>query len=112
MSQDTSPEQRRYRRVTAAVRVVAETNEFNFPEDVRDLSVDGFSVATDKPLPAGSEAVFKLVIPQRGPPLSIIGRVVWSRREGEDRGMGVHITRSGPTERQWLESYVARLIRD
>ena len=97
-------EARAYRRVPAVVRVCAWENF----HDTYDLSCGGFAMATARPLPPGTRARFVLGLERD---VEVVGEVTWVR-QGEDRpGMGVRIVAASEAGRDWLESYVEKLIK-
>lgn len=105
-----SEPRRRHPRLPLALRVREKSADF--PEDTRDISKGGFSVASRKPLGEGSRTVFELSIPSVPVPLRLVGEVVWARDHGSQPGMGVRLIHSSDAQRMLYESYVERLEKD
>jgi hypothetical protein len=98
-----NPDSRRHRRVPVAIRVFSRERS-PVADDTHDVSIGGFSVATDDPLPAGTVSLFSLAVPHHEVPLQLRGVVVWSVAGA----MGVRLTEGDGR----YESYVDRLIKD
>jgi hypothetical protein len=92
---------RRHRRVPASIRVF--TRGVTFSNAVLDISQGGAQIETPIPLPPGTLSVFSMKLPHHDAPLSITGRVVWSR----PGVMGIAFTKREPM----IASYVERLER-
>lgn len=89
-----------------------------FADYTRNISHGGTFIKTNKPLPIGTEFVFKLQIPNLDEPLSIQGQVRWIIQEGEeterdeDPGMGIRFVYREGAERATIESLVEGLMVD
>lgn len=97
-------EQRRHRRLPAAIRIFARNGPSPFPESVKDISLGGVHVLTMHPLSVGTESVFALHLPHHHAPLEVRGHVVWSKPDA----MGIAFDAAGPR----LSLFVERLERD
>jgi type IV pilus assembly protein PilZ len=89
-----------------------------FADYTRNISHGGTFIKTDKPLPIGTEFVFKLQIPNLEEPLSIQGQVRWIIQPGEeteeeqDPGMGIRFVYREGAERATIEALVEGLMVD
>ncbi len=89
-----------------------------FADFTRNISHGGTFIKTTKPLPIGTEFVFKLQIPNLEEPLSIQGQVRWIIHEGEETeedeeaGMGIRFVYREGAERATIESLVEGLMVD
>lgn len=89
-----------------------------FADYTRNISHGGTFISTNKPLPIGTEFVFKLQIPNLDEPLSIQGQVRWIIHEGEETeedteaGMGIRFVYREGAERATIESLVEGLMVD
>lgn len=89
-----------------------------FADYTRNISHGGTFITTNKPLPIGTEFVFKLQIPNLEEPLSIQGQVRWIVHEGEETaeeqeaGMGIRFVYREGAERATIESLVEGLMVD
>jgi hypothetical protein len=97
-------EQRRHRRLPAAIRVFARTGGSGFPEPAKDISICGVGVFTAAPLGVGAESIFALHLPHHDAPLELRGHVVWVN----GTTMGVEFDKSD----ERLTSFVEKLERD
>ena len=98
---------RAHRRVPAVVRVCV-GQDFH---DTYDLSCGGFALATPRPLAPGTRARFVLGL-EWDVDVELVGEVAWGRRGAERPGMGVRIVDASESGREWLASYVEKLIKD
>ena len=87
-----------------------------FADYTRNISNGGTFIKTDKPLPIGTEFVFKLQVPMLEEPLSINGQVRWivtpDNPEQEEAGMGIGFVYLKDNERQAIEQLVEELMVD
>jgi type IV pilus assembly protein PilZ len=101
-----------------------------FADYTRNISKGGTFIKTRRPLPVGTEFVFKLVVPHMTEPMALRGQVMWVRREGEhtppppaapgqeidddgnEPGMGIRFIYADDKERARIESVVERLMKD
>ena len=91
----------------------------------RNISKGGTFIATDKPLPIGTEFLFKLFIPSLDRPLELRGKVKWiadpeasSDAESKpatvdgDPGMGIQFQYDNDRQREVMERIVEKLMVD
>jgi type IV pilus assembly protein PilZ len=89
-----------------------------FADYTRNISHGGTFIKTSKPLPIGTEFVFKLQIPSLEDPLSIQGQVRWiiepgqETEEEQDAGMGIRFVYRDGAERETIEALVEGLMVD
>ena len=89
-----------------------------FADYTRNISHGGTFITTDKPLPIGTEFVFKLQIPDLDEPLSLQGQVKWivepggETEEWQDAGMGIRFVYRDGSERAAIASLVEGLMVD
>ncbi len=103
-----------------AIELKVEYKRMNafFADYTRNISHGGTFIKTSKPLPIGTEFVFKLQIPNLDEPLSIQGQVRWIIQPGEeteeddDPGMGIRFVYREGAERATIERLVEGLMVD
>lgn len=91
-----------------------------FSDYTKNISKGGTFIKTDKPLPVGTEFVFKLFVPKLEEPLRIRGCVEWTVSEQDiasgahsgDTGMGIHFVYRTDEDRQVIERKVEKLMVD
>lgn len=85
-----------------------------FADYTRNISNGGTFIQTEKPLPIGTEFVFKLSVPNLEEPLSIEGQVRWTVEAGgdEEPGMGIRFIYHDDSEREAIEAMVESLMVD
>jgi type IV pilus assembly protein PilZ len=89
-----------------------------FADYTRNISHGGTFIKTDKPLPIGTEFVFRLQIPKLEEPLSIQGQVRWivepgqETEEDSEAGMGIRFIYREGDERATIENLVEGLMVD
>lgn len=91
-----------------------------FSDYTRNISKGGTFIKTDKPLPIGTEFIFKLFVPNLEEPLRIHGAVEWTVSQEDldsgaasgDTGMGIQFVYKTGDERQDIERKVEKLMVD
>lgn len=91
-----------------------------FSDYTRNISRGGTFIQTAKPLPVGTEFVFKLFIPKLGEPVRLRGQVQWvvavedlpDARSGGEPGMGIRFLYKDDGERQGIERTIEKLMVD
>jgi type IV pilus assembly protein PilZ len=115
---DKSGESRVHSRKPIELKVEYKRINAFFADYTRNISHGGTFIKTNKPLPIGTEFVFKLQIPNLEEPLSIQGQVRWIIQEGEETaeeeeaGMGIRFVYREGAERATIESLVEGLMVD
>ena len=90
-----------------------------FADYTRNISRGGTFIRTTRPLPIGTEFMFRLFVPQLGEPLRVQGEVQWIVTEQDvtdgkhpEPGMGIRFTyRQGSTQEE-IDRVVERLMVD
>lgn len=91
-----------------------------FSDYTKNISKGGTFIKTDKPLPIGTEFIFKLFVPKLKEPLRIRGCVEWTVSQDDidsgaatgDTGMGIHFVYKSGEARQAIERKVKKLMVD
>tara|TARA_R110002095_G_scaffold98337_3_gene86460 strand:+ start:107 stop:559 length:453 start_codon:yes stop_codon:yes gene_type:complete len=87
-----------------------------FADYTRNISNGGTFIQTDKPLPIGTEFVFRLQVPKLEEPLSIEGQVRWinelGSQEEDGPGMGIRFIYKQDSQRRAIEDMVEGLMVD
>jgi type IV pilus assembly protein PilZ len=86
-----------------------------FADYTKNISKGGTFICTDRPLPIGTEFLFKLVVPTLDKPLTIKGRVHWivtleTATEEQPPGMGIGFIYESEAERKLIEHEVEELM--
>jgi type IV pilus assembly protein PilZ len=83
-----------------------------FADYTKNISKGGTFIKTKKPLAIGTQFLFKLTVPKRDEPFSLLGEVVWSRTEGEEPGMGIRFVYTDDGQRRDFEGMVERMMAE
>jgi type IV pilus assembly protein PilZ len=86
-----------------------------FADYTKNISRGGTFIATERPLPVGTEFMFSLSVPNMTLPIKLRGKVMWTTeaREASDAnpaGMGIEFQYSSPDERAEKEALIERLF--
>jgi type IV pilus assembly protein PilZ len=107
----------RRRELRAPIELKVEYKRLNtfFADYTKNISRGGTFIATQKPLPIGTEFVFALGIPQMPEPLRLRGKVMWTTSPEDaspanPAGMGIEFQYVDDAERREKESAVERLL--
>jgi len=116
----TVTEQKENRKdVRAPIELKVEYKKMNsfFADYTNNISKGGTFIKTDRPLPVGTEFMFKLSLPKRDQPFVLKGSVVWTNKPSEiqhpdnpEMGMGIRFVFSVDSERKNFESEVEDLM--
>jgi type IV pilus assembly protein PilZ len=116
MADSEQPDDRR-RELRAPIELKVEYQRLNtfFADYTKNISRGGTFIATDRPLPIGTEFVFALGLPSVKEPLRLRGKVMWTTTEEESSkanppGMGIEFLWRDDTERTQMERAVEDLI--
>lgn len=105
----------------AAIELKVEYQKLNgfFSDYTKNISKGGTFIKTLKPLPIGTEFVFKLFVPFSEEPFELRGEVAWINTEAhkehperDEAGMGISFIYEQASEREAFESVVERLMKD
>ena len=109
----------RRREARAAIELRVEYKRVNsfFADYTKNISRGGTFIATAKPLPIGTEFVFKLAAPGLEQPLELRGAVAWTvsqEQSGPDKpaGMGISFRYVDDAEKQAIHAVVEKLVCD
>jgi type IV pilus assembly protein PilZ len=112
----SSAEDDRRRQHRAPIELKVEYKRLNtfFADYTKNISRGGSFIATDKPLPVGTEFVFALSVPNLPEPLRLRGKVIWVTQpalatKADPAGMGIEF-QYDEHERREKESAVERLM--
>lgn len=117
MDDASGSEKRNDGRAPIELKVEYKRQNAFFADYTRNISRGGTFIRTTRPLPIGTEFVFKLFVPKLDEPLRLIGEVSWivteaEATEGREPGMGIRFTyREGATKED-VEHLVERLMVD
>jgi type IV pilus assembly protein PilZ len=86
-----------------------------FADYTKNISRGGTFIATERPLPIGTEFVFALGIPQLAEPLKLTGKVIWITKPEEGSqanpaGMGIEFQYASEEERREKVNAVEQLM--
>lgn len=103
----------------APIELKVEYKKMNtfFADYTKNISKGGTFIKTDRPLPVGTEFLFKLTLPQRANPFELKGTVMWTNKpdavqnpEVASMGMGIRFIFETEGERENFESQVEALM--
>ncbi len=114
MSSDDD-ERRREQRAPIELKVGYKRLNTFFADYTRNISRGGTFIATEKPLPLGTEFVFALGVPGLDEPLRLRGKVIWTTSvsdatKANPAGMGIEFQYKSEQERREKEARVERLL--
>jgi type IV pilus assembly protein PilZ len=88
-----------------------------FADYTKNISRGGTFIKTERPLPVGTEFIFKLALPKRPQPFELRGEVIWTNQTTEvqnpevpDMGMGIRFIFASESERDHFELEVEQLM--
>jgi type IV pilus assembly protein PilZ len=119
MDSQESAEKRQHIRAPIELKVEYKKLNTFFADYTRNISKGGTFIKTDKPLPVGTEFLFRLVIPKVTQPIEISGEVIWTNEPGNhshpevaDSGMGIRFIYRDDHQREDFEKMVEGMLRD
>ncbi len=116
MATGRMPEERRlHERTPIELKVEYRRVNTFFADYTKNISRGGTFIATDRPLPVGTEFMFALGIPNLEEPLRLRGKVIWivtaeDASRANPAGMGIEFQYSSEQERLDTEAVVERLL--
>jgi type IV pilus assembly protein PilZ len=110
MAEQKGPEARREPRAPIELKVDYKKLNSFFADYTKNISKGGTFIKTKKPLPIGTQFLFKLTVPQRNDPFELLGEVVWSQTDGEEPGMGIRFIYTTDGQRSDFEGVVEQLM--
>lgn len=105
----------------APIELKVEYKKMNtfFADYTKNISKGGTFIKTDRPLPVGTEFLFKLTLPKRDGPFELKGTVMWTNKPTEiqnpeinSMGMGIRFIFENESDRTDFESQVEALMVD
>ena len=88
-----------------------------FADYTKNISKGGTFIKTERPLPVGTEFIFKLALPKRSQPFELRGEVIWTNQPSEmqnpevqEMGMGIRFIFSSESERENFEAEVEQMM--
>ena len=103
----------------APIELKVEYKKLNtfFADYTKNISKGGTFIKTDRPLPVGTEFVFKLSLPKREQPFELRGAVIWTNQpnaiqepSNPNMGMGIRFIFENDAERSTFEDGVEDLM--
>ena len=83
-----------------------------FADYTKNISKGGTFIKTRKPLPIGTQFLFKLSVPDRPDPFQLLGEVVWARADGDEPGMGIRFVYSDERQRENFTAIVEKMMSE
>ena len=103
----------------APIELRVEYQRFNtfLADYTKNISRGGTFIATEKPLPEGTEFRFQLTVPKLPKPLILNGKVMWTTTaedasRANPSGMGIEFLFDSDVDRQQIAMAVEAVIRD
>ena len=81
-----------------------------FADYTKNISKGGTFIKTKKPLPVGTQFLFKLTVPRCDHPFELLGEVAWARSDGDDPGMGIRFVYGNDNQRAEFEGVVEKMM--
>ncbi len=107
-----SSERRRQRRVPVQIQIQYKSADGFFQDYIRNLSLGGIFIETEKPLPKNTKLRVEFCLPEMADPITADGIVVHTLRVGKKKkdnavsGMGIRFSELESASKQVLESYL------
>jgi uncharacterized protein (TIGR02266 family) len=108
-----SRERRRERRVPVQIQIQYKSADGFFQDYIRNLSLGGIFIETEKPLPKNTKLRVEFCLPEMTDPITADGVVVHTLRVGQKKksdnsvsGMGIRFSDLESSSKQVLESYL------
>lgn len=116
-SVDGSANRRRNPRAPIDLKVEYKKMNTFFADYTKNISKGGTFIKTDRPLPVGTEFLFKLSLPKRERPFELRGAVIWTNQPSEiqhpevpEMGMGIRFIFGTDGEREAFENEVEDMM--
>jgi type IV pilus assembly protein PilZ len=114
---DDPSEQRTDPRAPIELKVEYKKLNTFFADYTKNISKGGTFIRTDRPLPVGTEFLFKLTLPNRDRPFELRGNVIWTNQPADvqnpdvqQMGMGIRFIFDSVNERDGFELEVERMM--
>ena len=110
-------DKRQYPRAPIELKVEYRRLNTFFADYTKNISRGGTFIKTAKPLPIGTDFLFKLFVPTLEEPIEIAGVVQWvieagNEQPGEHPGMGIKFKYESLDQRDTIEGTVEKLMID
>lgn len=112
-----APDKRAHPRAPIELKVEYKKMNTFFADYTKNISKGGTFIKTERPLPLGTEFVFKLTLPKRDEPFELRGEVMWTNQASEmqrpevaELGMGIRFIFNNDEERFAFERDVEQLM--
>ncbi len=112
-----TPEKRGHPRAPIELKVEYKKLNTFFADYTKNISKGGTFIRTERPLPVGTEFIFKLALPKRAHPFELRGQVIWTnqpsdvqRPEVAEMGMGIRFIFGTDGEREHFELEVEQMM--
>ncbi|MBW1810098.1 MAG: TIGR02266 family protein [Deltaproteobacteria bacterium] len=119
MSEESTDEKRAHIRAPIELKVEYKKMNTFFADYTKNISKGGTFIKTDRPLPVGTEFLFRLVIPSLADPFEIKGTVIWTNSEErkdhpeiDEFGMGIQFVYENDGDRDDFEQMVEGMMRE
>ncbi len=116
---DENTERREHIRAPIELKVEYKKLNTFFADYTKNISKGGTFIRTERPLPVGTEFLFRLVIPKLPEPVELKGTVVWinsreekARPEIEELGMGIRFVYRDDEQRNQFMQMVEKMMRE
>jgi type IV pilus assembly protein PilZ len=113
----TKGDKRQHPRAPIELKVEYKKMNTFFADYTKNISKGGTFIKTERPLPVGTEFLFKLTLPKRSAPFELRGQVIWTnqrsaiqRPDVPDMGMGIRFIFTNDAERDMFESEVEQMM--
>ena len=113
----TKGDKRQHPRAPIELKVEYKKMNTFFADYTKNISKGGTFIKTERPLPVGTEFLFKLTLPKRSVPFELRGQVIWTnqrsaiqRPDVPDMGMGIRFIFTNDAERDMFESEVEQMM--
>lgn len=113
----TDKEKRQHTRAPIELKVEYKKMNTFFSDYTKNISKGGTFIKTERPLPVGTEFLFKLSLPKQNEPFVLRGEVMWTNQASEkqmpevpDFGMGIRFIFDQDTDRIAFEQEVNQLM--
>jgi len=117
VSSATPSEKRNHPRTPIELKVEYKKLNTFFADYTKNISKGGTFIRTERPLPVGTEFIFKLALPKRARPFELRGQVIWTnqtadmqRPEVPEMGMGIRFIFGSDGERDQFELEVEQMM--
>ena len=119
VSEESVDEKRAHIRAPIELKVEYKKMNTFFADYTKNISKGGTFIKTDRPLPVGTEFLFRLVIPSLADPVEIKGTVIWTNSEErkdhpeiDELGMGIQFVYENDSDRSNFEEMVEGMMRE